>query len=101
MIESSSYMQLRLHKDGEDYLELRVPTFWDEVEHQWIGMVKTPITKKIIISTGKNSFELQNSFNVELSKWFHHSQEMAGELISMFKTPKEWENEDKNNVDSS
>jgi hypothetical protein len=80
-----SYMELRIDKDGEDPLFLRVPIFWDAIQQQWIGAIRSPKSKKLIIGTGKDSFELQNSFNVEMSKAFHFDEEIAEELLSMFK----------------
>jgi len=41
-LKSKSYMEMALHLDGEDTLILRIPTFWDAVESQWIGAIKTP-----------------------------------------------------------
>lgn len=89
---SNSYMQLALRLDGKDDLFLRVPTLWDSIKNQWIGFIKTPKTKKIIHGQGKDSFELQNDFNINLEKIFH-DPEYAYEIFSMFKPMEYWEEE--------
>ena len=86
-IESPSYMKLGLHLEGEGYKELRVPTFWDATEKQWIGAVKTPKTNHLITATGKDSLELQNSFNIELKKAFD-DKKYADEVFGMFEEVK-------------
>jgi hypothetical protein len=83
-IESDSYMELKLHTDGKDSIMLRVPTFWDAINNQWLGAVQTPKTKIILRATGKDSFELQNNFNITLSKYLSDPQ-YADEVFSMFK----------------
>jgi hypothetical protein len=83
-LNSPSYMEMTLNLDGEDALVLRIPTFWDAVEKQWIGAIKTPLTKKLISAIGKNSFQLQNNFNIVLSKMLHES-EFSDEIFGMFK----------------
>jgi len=89
-LKSKSYMEMALHLDGEDTLILRIPTFWDAVESQWIGAIKTPKTKKIISATGKDSFELQNNFNIAISNSFK-VESLGEELFSMFKSKEYWE----------
>jgi hypothetical protein len=61
------------------------------VEKQWIGFIKTPITNKLISATGKNSFELQNNFNNNVSKMMQASEEMGQEIFSMFMPSFYWE----------
>lgn len=82
--QTTSYMQMGLNLDGHDPLFLQIPTYWDAVEKQWIGMIQTPITKKMIYSTGKNSFELQNNFNIEMSKLMN-DENYAEEIVGMFR----------------
>lgn len=85
---SKSFMKLCLNLEGRDPLYLHVPTYWDSVEKQWIGATKTPNTKKMIMASGKNDLELQNNFNIAMSKMLH-DPEYADEIFSMFK-PEEW-----------
>lgn len=91
MKTDKSYMELCIHLDGKDNVYLRVPTVWDEVKRQWIGFIKTPVTKRLIAASGKDSFELQNSFNVEMSKLMHESKELGQEIFNMFKDKSHWE----------
>jgi len=86
-----SYMELCLHVDGGENLYLRVPTVWDDIKKQWIGFVKLPKSKKIVLGNGKTSFELQNSFNASAEKIFHGDKEIADELFSMFMPAFYWE----------
>ena len=88
-IESPTYMEMGLHTDGKESLILRIPTFWDEVEKQWIGAIQTPITRKLISAKGKDSLELQNNFNIEISKLFHDTK-FSEEIFGMFKPLSEW-----------
>ena len=81
--QTTSYMQMCLNLDGQDPLILKIPTYWDAVENQWIGMIQTPITKKMISATAKNSFDLQNNFNIEMSKLMGDEQ-YAEEILNMF-----------------
>lgn len=89
-LDSPSYMEMKLHLEGQDALVLRIPTFWDSVTKKWIGAIQTPTTKKIISASGKDSFELQNNFNIEMSRIMHNA-EMSDEIFNMFKPQKEWE----------
>lgn len=89
-LESPSYMELRLDIDEkESSLFLRVPTFWDDVNKQWIGALKLP-GGKILKAVGKTSFDLQNSFNREASKIFK-DEKYGDELFSLFKPLEYWE----------
>jgi len=87
-IKSPSYMKVGLHGEGESYKELRIPTFWDAPGKQWIGAIKTTKTKHLIMATGRDSFELQNNFNIELKKAFDDKR-YADEVFEMFKEIKE------------
>jgi hypothetical protein len=82
-IDSPSHMLLQMHMDGGDDWELKVPTFWDAIEEQWSGAIKLPKSKKLLIAHGKDSFELQNNFNIALSKLFHDPA-YQDEVFSMF-----------------
>jgi hypothetical protein len=86
--DTNSYMQLCLHQDGGSDLYLMVPTYWDAIHKKWLGFIKTPISKKLIHAEGKDSFELQNNFNLELNKLFTLHEE---EAFSMFKPLEYWE----------
>lgn len=88
-LKSPSYMDIRLDLEGEDALYLRVPTFWDDIGKRWIGAIKTPITKRLIGGEGKDSFNLQNSFNVNLEKAFR--SDICDEVFNMFKPKGYWE----------
>lgn len=88
---SESYMELCIHLDGKENVYLRVPTVWDAVKKQWIGFIKTPQTQKLIHAEGKNSFELQNAFNIVLSRMMHESKELGEEIFGMFMPAWYWE----------
>ncbi len=81
---TNSYMDLRLHTKDGIVLQLKVPTFWDSVQEMWMGALILPNSQQIIKAFGKNSFELQNSFNKEVSKVFAKQDKAAEELFSMF-----------------
>jgi hypothetical protein len=70
-----------------------VPTIWDEVKKQWIGFIKTPTSNRLIAAYGKTSFDLQNSFNIEVSKLMHESEEMGMEIFAMFMPAFYWESD--------
>lgn len=80
----TNYMELCIHLDGKENIYLRIPTVWDEANKQWIGFIKTPETQRLITGNGKTSFDLQNSFNLEISKLFEENEKMAEEVLSMF-----------------
>ncbi len=86
--ETSSYMQMCLYQEGKGNIYLIIPTFWNEINKDWMGFVKTPISGKIISASGKDSGELQNNFNVEMHKFFN---EFGEEALSMFKPLEYWE----------
>ena len=92
-LESPSYMELRIDVDGkQSALFLRVPTFWDAVNNQWIGCLKL-LSGKMLTGEGKTSFDLQNSFNVELHKVLT-DKETQDEIFAMFKPLEYWENKE-------
>lgn len=86
-----SYMEMCIHLDGKENIYLRIPTVWDDIEKQWIGFIKTPVTQRLIAGKGKTSFDLQNSFNVEMSKMMSESEELGKEIFSMFMPAFYWE----------
>jgi hypothetical protein len=86
--DTNSYMQLCLRQEGRGNLYLMVPTYWNAVNKQWIGFVKTPDTGKMIAASGKDSQELQDNFNIELHKAFEEYHE---EVFSMFHPLEYWE----------
>jgi hypothetical protein len=88
-----TYMNLGLHLEGRDPVFLRVPTRWDAVELQWLGFVQLPVSKKIIHATGQSSFDLENNFNMEISKVLQDSPH-SEEVFSLFKSNEEWEKEE-------
>jgi hypothetical protein len=83
--ETTSYMQLCLTQENKCNIYLLVPTFWDSVKKMWMGFVKTP-TGNILKGQGKDDFDVQNSFNLELSAYFESHPE---EAFSLFH-PLEW-----------
>jgi len=86
--DTNSYMQICLQIEGGNRLYLMVPTYWDATKGQWMGTVVTPGTKKIIYAHGKDSFDLQNNFNIALQKSL---VEIPDETFSMFKPLEYWE----------
>jgi hypothetical protein len=91
MTKDKSYMELCLHVDGGENLYLRVPTVWNAVDKTWIGFIKTPKTQRLIHAEGKTSFDLQNSFNIEVSKVFKEGGQLAEEIFAMFMPAFYWE----------
>ena len=87
----SSYMEMCMHLEGKNDVYLRIPTFWNDIEKCWVRFIKTPKSKKIIHSSGKDSFELKNNFNHVISAIFHENNDISQELFSMFKTKSELE----------
>lgn len=83
-MKNTSYMEVRLCLDGKEDLYLRVPKVWDAVDKSWIGFIKTPKTQKLISAKGKNYSDLQNSFNIEISKMTREIEELTEEIIGMF-----------------
>jgi|HubBroStandDraft_4_1064222.scaffolds.fasta_scaffold32474_5 hypothetical protein len=92
MTKEKSYMELCLHIDGKENVYLRVPTVWDPIKKQWIGFIKTPITNRLIHGEGSTNFELENSFNVCMSKLMQESDELHREIFEMFMPTFYWEN---------
>ena len=84
-----SYMELCMHIDGKEYVFLRIPTVWDDVNKHWIGFIKTPVSKRLIYGKGKDSFDLQNSFNRNIHDLIMESEELGMEILSMFKSNQE------------
>lgn len=89
-LDSPSYMEMGLHLEGQESLILRIPTFWDVINEQWIGAIKTPKTNHLVAATGKDSQELQNNFNKVFAEAFNDPK-YADELFQMFKPLYVWE----------
>jgi hypothetical protein len=89
-LESPSYLELRLDLSGKQgAIFLRVPTYWDAPRKCWLGALKMD-DGEILHADGKDSFELQNNFNILVSKRFEtHSDQM----FAMFKPLEYWEDE--------
>ena len=88
-INSASHMTLCLRQPGGGFsasdLYLHIPTFWDYVHREWTASIVTPVSKKTLSATGKNSKELENNlFNV-LSPILS-DPEMSLEVLSLFYT---------------
>jgi hypothetical protein len=87
-LESPSYMELRFDLEGrKTAVFLRIPTYWDAVRNCWMGALKMN-DGQILHADGKDSFELQNNFNILLSKCFEEKPE---ETFAMFKPLEYWE----------
>jgi hypothetical protein len=91
MNKDKSYMELCIHLDGKENVYLRVPIFWDDIKKQWIGFIKTSITQRLIAGSGKTSFELENSFNREISKVMQESEDLGQEIFEMFMPAFYWQ----------
>lgn len=81
-------MQLCLHMD-EGPLYLFVPTYYDAEDKEWMGLVHLPKAKRMIYGRGKNSTELEHSFNSRLKEFMH--SEFAEETFGLFKPLSYWE----------
>ena len=88
---SNSYMELCFQVDGGQNLYLRVPTVWDDRKKIWIGFVKTPKSQKLIHCEGKNSFELQNSFNKTIAEILEQGGSLGDEVFSLFRPLSYWD----------
>jgi len=84
-------MELCLYPDGGENLYLRVPTFWDDAKKEWVGFLKLPNSQKLVYGHGKNSFDLQNSFNNACSAIFEKQDEIAKELFDQFMPAFYWD----------
>ena len=86
--DTNSYMQLCLYQEGKGNIYLMIPTYYNADKKEWMGFVKTPKTGKMIYGTGKDSKELEQSFNKHLETFFEKNPE---EALSMFKPLEYWE----------
>lgn len=66
-----SYMDLRLHFEMGEDMQLIVPTMWDAKYNMWLGFYKFD-SGKIINANGKTPFQLTNNFTVELQKYMEN-----------------------------
>ena len=82
-------MQMGLRLEHNQDVFLRIPTVWNEPDKQWIGFIKTPITQTLIHGQGKDSMELQNSFNEKMKEALENPK-LQDEIFSMFKPLSEW-----------
>ncbi len=87
--QTKTCMRVGLHLDGKSTVWLLVPTFFDDSTKTWSGAVQTPETKKLIYGSGKDSRDLEQSFNAMLKECL--SGEIADEVFSMFKSLEYWE----------
>lgn len=86
--DTNSYMQLCLHMD-QGALYLRIPTYYDSTRKEWLGFVHLTKAKKIINGRGKDSKELEQSFNDHLRQFLEG--EFADETFNLFKPLSYWE----------
>lgn len=89
--DTNSYMQLCLNLDGQDPLYLFVPTYHDAARDEWTGFVKLPKSKKMIWGHGKDSKELEQSFNDCLRKSFEGERDQVEEVFQLFKPLSYWD----------
>lgn len=84
-----SFLNLELVIEGEESSRfLQIPTEWDEDAQIWHTILRLPQSKKIITSTGKDFGELQDKFNIELSKLFK-DEKYCIEVFDMFRLKEE------------
>lgn len=88
---SKSYMELCFHIDGSQNLYLRIPTLWDDTRKFFMGFIKTPKTQRLIHAEGKDSFQLQNSFNMAIMTALQKQDEFSDEVFSMFQPLSYWD----------
>lgn len=86
-----TYMDLCIHMDGKIDLYLRVPTYWNADTNKWLGMMKTPISLNLITGNGDNSESLQQSFLTNMKTMMSKCDDLADEIISMFRAKEYWE----------
>ena len=89
--EKKSYMSLCLHVDGGHNLYFRIPTVWDEVKKKWLAFFKTPKTQKLIYADGTDSFDLEKSITVALSRAIEENGELGDEIFSLFQPMSYWD----------
>lgn len=80
-----SHLEMNLWLEGKKDLILKIQTYWDESEKQWIAAIKTPKTLRLIHAVGKDSLELQNNFNAAMKEMMMGSDELGEEIFGMFK----------------
>jgi hypothetical protein len=73
----------------EGPLYLKVPTYYDKNKKQYMGIIHLPKAKKMIYGIGKDSSDLENDFNTNLSNAFQESY--ADEVFSLFKPLSYWQ----------
>lgn len=81
-------MELRLDLEGKrGAVFLRIPTYWDAVKKCLLGAIKMD-NGEILHISAKDSFELQNNFNILVSKRFETHPD---QMFAMFKPLEYWE----------
>ncbi len=86
--DTNSYMQLCLNMNSGP-LYLRVPTYFDSTKKEWMGFVHLSKAKKTIFGKGKDSKELEQSFNDNLRNFLEG--EFSQETFELFKPLSYWE----------
>jgi len=86
--DTNSYMQLCLNIDTGP-LYLMVPTYFDATKKEWMGFVHLKKAKKMIYGIGKDSKELETSFNDHLREFLQG--EYGEETFDLFKPLSYWE----------
>ena len=86
--DTNRYMQLCLHLD-QGPLYLFVPTYYDSKQKEWMGMVHLKKAKKMIYGRGKDSKDLEQSFNENLKSFLQG--EFSEEAFNLFQPLSYWE----------
>jgi hypothetical protein len=68
---------------------LRVPTYYDATKKEWMGVVHLNKAKKMIYGKGKDSKELETSFNDNLREFLQG--EFSQETFDLFKPLSYWD----------
>lgn len=63
-----NYLDIRFHVMGGEVLQLKVPVVWDPTKNNLMAFYRFK-NGEIVHSNGKDSFELQNNFNIALKKY--------------------------------
>lgn len=87
---SDSYIELCLHLEGKPNVYLRIPTFWDDTQKKWHGIIKTPKTLKLIHVEGKTSGDLQKDVDRKFEKILNASNDFSLEVAEMFQPLSYW-----------
>lgn len=88
---TKAYIELCFHIDGGQNLFLRIPTVRDINTKNWVGFIKTPISRRLIYAQGKDSREIEEAFLTILAETIQESEELGREILSMLQPLSYWE----------